>query len=66
MGQVFISSDCTEKYSCSQPGANVKNETFEECSTNAYCTIINDNPKCKCKDGYEGNGFVCKGIKFDY
>lgn len=32
------------------------------CSIHAFCTNIPASYHCKCKEGYAGNGKVCKGI----
>jgi len=31
------------------------------CSNNAYCTNSPGSFTCSCNDGYDGDGFCCKG-----
>lgn len=35
------------------------------CHPNAYKPFMNEPDKCACLDGYEGDGFNCKG-NFSY
>ena len=33
-----------------------------ECSSDAECMNIEGSYECYCISGYEGDGFICKGI----
>eukprot|EP01137_Pigoraptor_chileana_P015158 Opistho-2@70747 len=35
---------------------------FNKCNANAICTNTIGAYSCKCKDGFQGNGFACKDI----
>ena len=35
----------------------------DECDTNANCTNTEGSYNCTCNLGYDGDGFVCSGIK---
>ena len=55
-------------YSCTGAGQPATVQKINSCSPYGYCYLdSNKNPGCKCKDGFNGDGYVCtEGLSIIY
>ena len=37
-------------------------ELFSNCDVSTRCTNTIGSYECQCKNGFQGNGFICKGV----
>ncbi|PIK37770.1 hypothetical protein BSL78_25395 [Apostichopus japonicus] len=55
-GQFYINSRCTRKSTCRNN--RLIDESYQ-CSSHATCDTRNNDRKCYCNDGYQGDGVEC-------
>ncbi|CAF0944073.1 unnamed protein product [Brachionus calyciflorus] len=52
--------NCTVGFTCNRLTGKIDVQVFDDCSENAVCMAgQNNEPQCRCTEGFIGNGFDC-------